>query len=69
MKEGDSEIITIFKKYLSKKPLDLPSLQTNLRKHVMRIKEKCKREQLQKFKENMNLGTNDISNLFEVCPL
>lgn len=64
IKEVDPDVVQIFKKYLSKRPPDLSSLQVNLRKHVMKIKDRCKKEQLQKFKENLNNATCNA--LFEV---
>lgn len=58
------DVVQIFKKYLSKRPADLSCLQVNLRKYVMRIKDKCKKDQLQKFKENLNNAAS--TTLFDV---
>lgn len=43
VKECDPDVIQIFKKYLSKRPPDLSCLQVNLRKHIMKIKDKTKK--------------------------
>ena len=64
MKECDAEVLQIFKKYLGKRPGDLSVLQVNLRKYVTRVKERAKKDQLQRFKENLHSAT--ANTLFEV---
>jgi hypothetical protein len=71
VKEMDPEILTIFRK--SKRTpngnrindSELHQLQVNLRKHVNKIKEKHKQEQLTRFKENL-CSTNCLCEVISV---